>query len=79
MAAPSDAPGGSNSNSSHSSWCMSTRLLHPPPSVVVEPYNSTGAPIYQTATFGQPSGTEGGPYDYTRSGNPTRTLFEEQV
>ena len=28
-------------------------------------------PIYQTATFVQPSATEFGPYDYTRSGNPT--------
>ena len=33
----------------------------------------------QTATFGQPSATVGGPYDYTRSGNPTRTLLEEQI
>jgi cystathionine beta-lyase/cystathionine gamma-synthase len=33
----------------------------------------------QAATFGQPSATVGGPYDYTRSGNPTRTLLEEQI
>ena len=36
-------------------------------------------PIYQTATFEQPSATEFGNYDYTRSGNPTRTLVEEQL
>ncbi len=36
-------------------------------------------PIYQTATFRQPSATKGGRYDYTRSGNPTRTVLEEQV
>jgi len=36
-------------------------------------------PIYQTATFEQPSATEFGEYDYTRSGNPTRTLLEEQL
>ena len=36
-------------------------------------------PIYQTATFCQSSATEGGRYDYTRSGNPTRTVLEEQV
>jgi len=36
-------------------------------------------PIYQTATFEQPSATEFGDYDYTRSGNPTRTLLEEQL
>jgi cysteine-S-conjugate beta-lyase len=36
-------------------------------------------PIYQTATFAQPSATEFGEYDYTRSGNPTRTLVEQQL
>jgi cystathionine beta-lyase len=36
-------------------------------------------PIYQTATFEQPTATEFGEYDYTRSGNPTRTLLQEQL
>jgi cysteine-S-conjugate beta-lyase len=36
-------------------------------------------PIYQTATFEQPTATEFGEFDYTRSGNPTRTLLEEQL
>ncbi len=36
-------------------------------------------PIYQTATFEQPSATEFGEFDYTRSGNPTRTLLEHQL
>jgi len=36
-------------------------------------------PIYQTATFEQPSATEFGEFDYTRSGNPTRALLEEQL
>lgn len=36
-------------------------------------------PIYQTATFEQPTPTEFGEYDYTRSGNPTRKLVEEQL
>jgi len=36
-------------------------------------------PIYQTATFEQPSATEFGDFDYTRSGNPTRTLVEQQL
>ncbi|KAK8510120.1 hypothetical protein V6N12_007997 [Hibiscus sabdariffa] len=31
---------------------------------------------YQTATFKQPSATENGPYDYTRSGNPRRDTLE---
>ena len=36
-------------------------------------------PIYQTATFEQPSATEFGDFDYSRSGNPTRTLLEQQL
>ena len=36
-------------------------------------------PIYQTATFEQPTATDFGDYDYTRSGNPTRTILEQQL
>jgi cysteine-S-conjugate beta-lyase len=36
-------------------------------------------PIYQTATFIQPSATEFGEYDYTRTANPTRSLLERQL
>src|ERR1051325_10641226 len=36
-------------------------------------------PIYQTATFEQPTATEFGEYDYTRSGNPTRARVEDQL
>ena len=36
-------------------------------------------PIYQTATFEQPTATEFGDYDYTRSGNPTRSVLEQQL
>jgi len=36
-------------------------------------------PIYQTATFEQPTATEFGEYDYSRSGNPTRTILEAQL
>ena len=42
-------------------------------------YGAIVPPIYQTATFEQPTATEFGEYDYTRSGNPTRTLLEEQL
>ncbi len=47
-----------------------------------EPCTSTGAtiaPIYQTATFTleAPGVTKG--YDYSRSGNPTRTALEKQL
>ena len=44
-----------------------------------DPHKPASVPIYQTATFVQPSATEFGPYDYTRSGNPTRTALEKQV
>lgn len=42
-------------------------------------YGAIVPPIYQTATFEQLSATEFGDYDYTRSGNPTRTLLEQQL
>ncbi|XP_022966311.1 cystathionine beta-lyase, chloroplastic isoform X2 [Cucurbita maxima] len=41
-----------------------------------DPYDAVSIPLYQTATFKQPSATENGPYDYTRSGNPTRDALE---
>ncbi|XP_077241426.1 cystathionine beta-lyase isoform X2 [Tasmannia lanceolata] len=41
-----------------------------------DPYEALSTPLYQTATFKQPSATENGPYDYTRSGNPTRDTLE---
>ncbi|KAJ3341538.1 cystathionine beta-lyase [Gonapodya sp. JEL0774] len=45
-------------------------------SSVRDPYNSSSVPIYMTATFKQTSATEMGEYDYSRSGNPTRTQLE---
>lgn len=44
-----------------------------------DPYRPCSVPIYMTSTFEQPSSTEFGPYDYSRSGNPTRTALERQV
>lgn len=41
-----------------------------------DPYEALSTPLYQTATFKQPSATEYGTYDYTRSGNPTRDALE---
>ncbi|EFJ41456.1 hypothetical protein VOLCADRAFT_68235, partial [Volvox carteri f. nagariensis] len=43
-----------------------------------DPYGGSMPPLWQTATFAQPSATTFGEYDYTRSGNPTRTMLEEQ-
>jgi cystathionine beta-lyase len=39
----------------------------------------TSTPIYQTATFEQERADRFGDYDYSRSGNPTRTVLEEQI
>ncbi|XAR68430.1 Cystathionine beta-lyase [Bertholletia excelsa] len=41
-----------------------------------DPYCALSTPLYQTATFKQPSATANGPYDYTRSGNPTRDVLQ---
>lgn len=68
----SDAP---NTDSYH----LSTRLLHPRTSAFDDPFLASGSPLYQTATFAQPSAVDMGPYDYTRSGNPTRSNFEHQM
>ncbi|MGD8329902.1 MAG: aminotransferase class V-fold PLP-dependent enzyme [Acidobacteriota bacterium] len=42
-----------------------------------DPHAPVSTPLYQTATFEQPGADELGPYDYSRSGNPTRTVLEE--
>jgi cystathionine beta-lyase/cystathionine gamma-synthase len=44
-----------------------------------DPYKPSSTPLYQTSTFQQPDATSFGKYDYTRSGNPTRTALEKQV
>ncbi len=44
-----------------------------------DPYGAVVPPIYQTATFRQPTAVDCGEYDYSRSGNPTRALVEAQL
>lgn len=44
-----------------------------------DPHRPTSTPLYQTATFHQTSAVEMGTYDYTRSGNPTRTVLERRL
>ena len=61
-----------------SALSLATRLMHPPYENE-DPYAATAPPLYQTATFRQRSAVECGPYDYTRSGNPTRTQLEAQM
>ncbi|KAF2403368.1 cystathionine beta-lyase [Trichodelitschia bisporula] len=42
-------------------------------------YHASSVPIYQSATFKQTSSSAGQEYDYTRSGNPTRTHLERHL
>ena len=44
-----------------------------------DPFHASATPIYQTATFALDRDTLAGPYDYARSGNPTRAALEQQV
>ena len=56
---------------------ISTRCVQFP--ATADPHGAVSPPIYQTATFRQPSALEFGEFDYTRSGNPTRALLERQL
>ncbi|KAH8804795.1 cystathionine beta-lyase [Xylogone sp. PMI_703] len=42
-------------------------------------YGASSIPIYQSATFKQRAAGGGSEYDYTRSGNPTRTHLERHL
>jgi len=55
-----------------------TKLVHfnPCPD---DPFVPNSTPIYQTATFAQPSATAFGQYDYSRTDNPTRAVLEAQL
>ncbi len=44
-----------------------------------DPNHPMVTPIYQTATFEQENADTFGPYDYSRSGNPTRKVLEDQL
>ncbi len=56
-----------------------TRCVHISQNGGDDPYGAIVPPIYQTATFRQRTATEFDEYDYTRSGNPTRTILERQL
>ncbi|KAI3843308.1 hypothetical protein MKW92_029542, partial [Papaver armeniacum] len=42
----------------------------------LDPFGASSTPIYQTATFKQPCGTECGSYACSRKANPTRDMLE---
>ncbi|KAK4939970.1 cystathionine beta-lyase [Elasticomyces elasticus] len=71
---PSPAP---SSPRGSRNYALATQLVF---SEGNDQYNSSSMPIYQSATFKQISATGGmADYDYTRSGNPTRTHLEKHL
>ncbi|KAK8198045.1 cystathionine beta-lyase-like protein, partial [Phyllosticta capitalensis] len=70
---PSPAP---SSPHNGKKYALATELVYTEGN---DQYNSSSMPIYQTATFKQDSGSGGGEYDYTRSGNPTRSHLERHL
>jgi len=57
---------------------FASRLVHFD-SAPGDPLRPMVTPIYQTATFEQEHADSFGQYDYSRSGNPTRRVLEDQV
>jgi len=55
---------------------IATELVH---SEHRDQYGASSMPVYQSATFYQEGANAGGEYDYTRSGNPTRTQLERHL
>ncbi|KAI9754349.1 MAG: homoserine O- acetyltransferase [Chaenotheca gracillima] len=70
---PSPAP---SSPRNGKKYALATELVYTDSN---DQYNSSSMPIYQSATFKQTSGSGAGEYDYTRSGNPTRTHLERHL
>lgn len=71
---PSPAP---SSPRNGKRYAIATELVY---TEGTDQYNASSTPIYQSATFKQTSaGGEGAEYDYTRSGNPTRTHLERHL
>ena len=64
-----------------SRYKIETELVHfnTPAHGAADPHKASAPPLYLTATFKQPSASEAGLYDYTRSGNPTRTQLETHM
>ncbi|KAK4548256.1 homoserine O- acetyltransferase [Oleoguttula mirabilis] len=68
---PSPAP--STPSNGRSKYALATELVYTESG---DQYNSSSMPIYQSATF---KGGPGQEYDYSRSGNPTRTHLERHL
>ncbi|TFD98411.1 cystathionine beta-lyase [Jeotgalibacillus sp. R-1-5s-1] len=55
-----------------------TKLLHQP-SYIDKQTGAVNVPLHYSSTYHQQSIDEFGPYDYSRSGNPTRQALEETI
>ncbi|KAK3306909.1 Cys/Met metabolism PLP-dependent enzyme-domain-containing protein [Chaetomium strumarium] len=71
---PSPAP--SSPLSGRKRYALATELVYTESG---DQYGASSIPIYQSATFKQTSSNGGSQYDYTRSGNPTRTHLERHL
>ncbi|WP_010649679.1 cystathionine beta-lyase [Oceanobacillus massiliensis] len=63
---------------SHNDNHLETKLIHGPQRGEVQT-GAVNVPIYFSSTFHQNSFDEFGPFDYSRSGNPTREALEEKI
>jgi cysteine-S-conjugate beta-lyase len=57
---------------------FASKLVHFDPNPG-DPLRPIATPIYQTATFEQEHADSFGKFDYSRSGNPTRRVLEDQI
>ncbi|KAI0132748.1 cystathionine beta-lyase [Xylariales sp. AK1849] len=71
---PSPAP--SSPANGRRRYALATELVY---TETKDQYGASSIPIYQSATFKQTSASGGEEYDYTRSGNPTRTHLERHM
>lgn len=71
---PSPAP--SSPSNGRRRYALATELVY---TETKDQYGASSIPVYQSATFKQTSSKGGDEYDYTRSGNPTRTHLERHM
>jgi len=71
---PSPAP--SSPQVGRRRYALATELVY---TETKDQYGASSIPIYQSATFKQSSSSGSGEYDYTRSGNPTRTHLQNHL
>ncbi|TYR79954.1 aminotransferase class I/II-fold pyridoxal phosphate-dependent enzyme [Priestia megaterium] len=58
--------------------CFGTNLIHAKTGIEGH-FGAVNIPIYQVSTFNQEDVSNGGRYDYSRSGNPTREALENTI